>query len=226
MDSAVILPPDYVPSEKEEYMKMVCHQSTLPKYVTDALKDQTKNLFYMLVSSKLKELKNTELASIQDCFKDEKEIKGFIENEYIQKAIDRVGTKINIINSTYYTKPCTTDSFPTLHTIFLTGVSNRISKEESFLIPIGIMIYNDLTNFGQTDIRSLRFSETIKSEMPAEVFAQVFAFYILLKMDISEKHRFFDNLHLFDSEKLKSDLIFVQYVLNQTPNNSKLAVRI
>lgn len=202
---------------KEEYIKMMTHQSTLPSYASKMLKEQMKDMFYTLVSGKLDEFTMIKDQPKSDDFENEEEIEEFIKNEYIQKSLDRVGFKVNIIKSNYYINPCKYDSFPLIHTLFSTGTTPNISKEERFLIALGIMIYNDLSNFNKINISTLGFSVP-NPEEALEVFGQSFAYYIMDRMGIANKHRFYDNLHMFDIDILNSDLKFVEDVLDQKPS--------
>lgn len=202
---------------KEDLTKVMLHQSTVPSYVSKTLKEELKSLFHTLVYAKLKELNTIKELSKTDYFRNEEEIRDFISNEYIQKSLNRIGFKVTIINSSYYANPCGIDSFPSVHTIFFTGGTTEISKEEALLIPLGIMIYNDLSNFGKNDMSNSEFS-AYNSEQSADIFAQTFAYYIMDKMGIEYKHRYYENLYDFDMDMLNSDLEFVEKVLNQEPN--------
>ena len=206
---------------KEEFIKMMACQSTLPSYASAMLKEQLKDMFYTLVYGKLNEFTMIKDQPKSDDFENEEEIEEFIKNEYIQKSLDRVGFKVNIIKSNYYNNPCEYDSFPLVHTLFSTGTTTDTSKEERFLTPLGIMIYNDLSNFNKINISTLGFSVPSPDEA-LEVFGQSFAYYIMDKMGIANKHRFFKNLHLFNKDILNSDLKFIENVLNQEPNYSMI----
>lgn len=201
---------------KEELIKVSLHQSTVPSYASKTLKEELKSLFHTLVYAKLKEFNSIKELPKSDYFKNEEEIQDFISNEYIQKSLNRIGFKVTIINSTYYKNPCEIDSFPSIHTIFFTGGTTEISKEEALLVPLGIMIYNDFSNFGKNDISNSEFS-AYNSEQSADIFAQTFAYYIMDKMGIEYKHSYYENLYDFDMDMLNSDLEFIEKVLNQEP---------
>lgn len=206
---------------REEAIKLVTRKSTLSSDESTILRKKMKKRFYHFTYDMLNYFTSVKDEYVDDTFKDEKDIENFIENNYIQKAFNRVGFEINIINSTYYTNPCTYGAFPPLHTIFLTGTSSDISKEELFLIPLGIMIYNDLSSFGKHDISKLGFSAS-SCDNPSEVFGHSFAYYIMDKMGIAQKHRFYNELHMLDMDSLNSDLKFIEDVLNQEPSQIEI----
>lgn len=206
---------------KEEFIKMMACQSTLPSYASSMLKEQLKDMFYTLVYGKLNEFTMTKDKPKSDDFENEEEIEEFIKNKYIQKSLDRIGFKVNIIKSNYYSRPCEYDSFPLVHTLFSTGTTPDISKEERFLIPLGVMIYNDLSNFNKLNISTLGFS-VINPDEASEVFSQLFAYYIMDKMGIANKHRFYKRLHTFNKDIFNADLKFVESILNQEPNYSMI----
>lgn len=175
-------------------------------------KKRKLDMFKALADGKLNEFTNIEHDLNTDKFDTVDSLINFLNNDVILDVLTKL-EGIKVVYSDLYTYNCKIDSFPLLNTLFVTGSTASCSKEESLLNGLGILVYNRITAFGQGDLSHFGLGKK-HYPMDGDTFAQVFSYYIMKKMGIDSKHRFFNNLWRFDTDLLMGDVNKVKKIID------------
>lgn len=207
--------------EREEHFKQIARVYEIPTNLKTGFNEQLKELFYGTIDLCLTDFITVNINKNSDIFNNIYEVENFLKDKNILNTLNKIGETKFIYSNYYNNQFCECDSFPFHKTIFITGSLLDTSKEERLLIPIGILLYNKISNDNKIDIGELGFSVSKyeKSDI-VEIFAQIFAYYILFKMNLEKKHRFNNVIHLFNMNDFNNDLLFIESILN----NDKLDI--